>query len=81
MDSSEVIKAVVEDSELSMYAVSGLMGRSRLYIGQAVSAKRIPTIRTMAEICEATGHDLLIRNRKTGREITIDPPKKESNED
>lgn len=77
MQSVDAIKEVVSDSGKSMYRVSLDMGRSKLYIAQAVHAKQIPTIKTMAEICDATGHDLLIRNRRTGREIIIDPPEKE----
>ena len=77
MKAETAIREVVSDSGKSMYRVSLDMGRSKLYIGQAVSSGQIPTIKTMAEICDATGHDLLVRNRETGREIVIDPPKKD----
>lgn len=80
MKAENAIREVVGDSGKSMYRVSLDMGRSRLYIGRAVSGGQIPTIRTMAEICDATGHDLLVRNRTTGREIIIDPPRKENDE-
>ena len=81
MQSDEIIRAVVDDSGMSMYAASLAMGRSKLYIAQAVYAKRIPTVRTLAALCDVTDHDLIVRNRKTGREITIDPPERESDED
>lgn len=77
MQSEDIVREVVSDSGKSMYRVSLDMGKSRLYIAQVVHARRLPTIRTMAEICDATGHDLLVRNRTTGREIIIDPPEKE----
>lgn len=77
MQSEDIVREVVSDSGKSMYRVSLDMGKSKLYMAQVVHAGRLPTIRTMAEICDATGHDLLVRNRTTGREIIIDPPEKE----
>lgn len=70
----EFVRTVVEDSGISMYGVSKRMQRSPLYIGGMVSRKQLPTIQTMAEICDATGHDFLARNRNTGKEIFIEPP-------
>lgn len=77
----EVLKELVQDSGMSMYRISLNMGRSKLYISQAIYEKRIPSIKSMAEIADVTGHDLLLRNRTTGREIIIDPPKKEENDE
>ena len=42
-----------------------------------MSDKKSPGTNVLAEICDVTGHDLIVRNRETGREIVIDPPKKE----
>lgn len=80
MQSEDLVREVVSDSGKSMYRVSLDMGKSKLYIAQVVHANRLPTIRTMAEICDATGHDLLVRNRETGREIVIDPPERSDDE-
>ena len=80
MKAENAIKEVVGDSGKSMYRVSLDMGRSKLYIARAVNVNQTPTIRTMAEICDATGHDLLVRNRTTGREIVIDPPERSDDE-
>lgn len=76
-----LIKAIMDDSNISMYAASLAMGKSKLYVGEAVHSKRIPTIRTVAEICSVTGHELIVRNKETGREIVIDPPERSDDGD
>lgn len=75
MQARDIIRAVVSDSGSSITQASKDMGRSDLYLSSYASRGRIPSIELMAEIGDATGHDLLLRNRKTGREITIDPPR------
>ena len=76
MDARKVIADVVADSGMSKYRVSLNLGRDRSFISSTVAQGKIPTIETMAEIGDVTGHDVIVRNRKTGREITIDPPDK-----
>jgi len=76
MKAEDVLRAVVNDCDLSMVQISKLMGRSNLYVGSYVTKKQKPNIELMAEICDVTGHDVLIRNRITGNEIIIDPPTK-----
>lgn len=74
MKANEVLRAVVNDCDLSMVQISQSMGRSRLFVGSYVSKRLKPNIELMAEICDATGHELIVRNKITGSEITIDPP-------
>lgn len=77
MQAREIIRAVVGDCDMPMTQVSRSIGRSKLFIGRYVSRKVPPGAELLAEICDVTGHDLLVRNRETGREIVIDPPEKE----
>jgi len=81
MRAEDTLQFVIDDSGKSMYAISLDMGKSKLYIAQAVHRQRIPTLRTFAEICEATGHELIVRNKETGREIVIDPPERSDDSD
>lgn len=76
MKADDVLRAMVDDCDLPYMRISQKMGRSKLYIGSYLSKKQKPNIELMAEIGDATGHDLLVRNRTTGREIIIDPPEK-----
>lgn len=77
MRAEDVLREMVHDCDLSQREISKRMGRSHLYVASYVSKKQKPNIELMAEIGDVTGHDLLIRNRRTGREIIIDPPEKE----
>lgn len=74
MKAKDAIRAMVQDSELNQSQVAVSMGRSESYIRSCVSYGRIPSIALMAEIGKATGHDLILRNKRTGNEIVIDPP-------
>lgn len=72
MDASEIIRACLADCSKSARQVCRDMGRSETFLSSR--RNRIPTIKLMAEIADATGHDLLIRNRESGNEFIIDPP-------
>lgn len=80
MQARQIIRAIVADSGMPMTHISQAMNRSYLFIGRYVSRQVPPGTELLAEICDATGHDLLVRNRTTGREIIIDPPRKENDE-
>ena len=77
MQARKVIRAIVDDSGMPMTRISTAMGRSTLFIGRYVSRQVPPGTELLAEICDVTDHDLLVRNRKTGHEIIIDPPNHE----
>lgn len=74
MDAKNIISAAVSDSGKKITAVSRDMGRTRIFLSSYISRGRLPSIELMAEIADATGHDLLLRNRRTKNEIIIDPP-------
>lgn len=78
MQAKDIIRGIVGDAGMTITQASVKAGRSQLFLSSYASRGRIPSVELMAEICDATGHDLLIRNRKTGREIIIDPPTKDS---
>jgi len=77
MRSDEILRAICEDAGMPMSRASSLAGRSNLFIARYMSDKKSPGTNVLAEICDVTGHDLLVRNRETGREIIIDPPEKD----
>lgn len=77
----DVVPTLVKESGASTIAISDAMGRSRGYLSAYIANKRTPNIRLLAELGDELGYDLLLRERKTGREITIDPPERESDED
>ena len=77
MRARDVIRATVEDSGMSMRRVSTLLDRSTYFIASTAGQGKVPSIELMAEIGDVTGHDLVIRNRKTGKEIVVDPPAKD----
>lgn len=76
MRARDIIAAIVGDSGKSGYQLSHEMGMSHGYISQKVAAGSPPNTETIAAICAATGHEVVIRNRKTGHEIIIDPPER-----
>ena len=76
MDARKVAKEMTIDSGLSMYRVSIDMGRNKSFLGTMLASSRSPSAEMLAEIGTITGHDVIVRNRSTGREIIIDPPDK-----
>lgn len=76
MNAKEIIRAIVDDSGKSAYRLSSEMGYGYNYVAAKISQGNPPNVATLAAICEATGHQIVIRNRTTGREIIIDPPEK-----
>jgi len=80
MQSNEILRAICEDAGIPMSRASVLSGRSALFIARYLSESKSPGTNVLAEICNATNHDLLVRNRTTGREIVIDPPERSDDE-
>lgn len=76
MEPKTMLKSLFGRGELSTVETSLKMGRSRGYLSSYIARGNEPGITLMAEICDAIGYDLLIRNRNDGTEIIIDPPKK-----
>ena len=80
MQPGDVVRVLADDYGISRIELSRKLGRSDFFISNYISTGRLPRIELLAEICDATGHDLLVRNRTTGREIIIDPPRKDNDE-
>lgn len=76
MQANKVIRATTQDCSISLRGVSRAMNRSESFLANYLSTGRIPNLELMAEIADATGHDLIVRNRDTGLEILIDPPER-----
>lgn len=72
MKAVDLIKAIVADSGMSQAGVSVRMGHNKGYIASKISAGSPPNIGTVVAICAATGHEVIIRNRETGKELVVD---------
>lgn len=75
MKPRDALTLIVNNSGMSMRALSFSIGRSENFVFQTIKNKSVQKVDTMALIADAAGYDLLLRNRKTGSEIIIDPPK------
>lgn len=72
MKATNLIKAIVTDSGRTPYAISLAMGKSQSYLAQKIYAASPPNIGTLVAICRVTGHEVVIRNRSTGKEVIVD---------
>lgn len=57
------------------------MGRSVGYFRNILSRGSVPRLETFAEIVDAAGFDMYVRQRSTGESIMIDPPGKNAPEE
>lgn len=80
MEPEKVVPYIVSKSGRSTIAISDALGRSRGYLSAYIANKRTPNIRLLSELGNELGYDLLMRNRETGDEFIIDPPKEEDDE-
>ena len=78
MQANEAMLFVVKSSGESLVSISQRLGRSNNYLSSHTARKSTPKADTLAEIVDACGYDLLMRNRETGEETIIDPPKKDN---
>lgn len=77
MTPESIVPYIVSKSGRATIAISESLGRSRGYLASYIANKRTPNIRLLAELGNELGYDLLVRNRETGDEIIIDPPKED----
>lgn len=77
----EAIRAMIAESGKNAVAVSTEMGRSRNYIGSSANRNQNMGTETLAEICDACGYDLVIRNTSSGAEFVVDVPERVENDD
>lgn len=75
MSSVEIIRDLFGRGKASTIDVSRQIGRSDGFIANYISTKRAPSTDLFAEIVDALGYDLIMRNRETGEETIIKPPK------
>ena len=77
MDSSEVLRYVVNHSGKSQRAISIELGKVPTYISSTFTQRSIPTIETMANIANVCGYDLVLIKRSSNEQIRIDPQTEE----
>lgn len=65
---------MARDSGMSLSGLSKDMGRKRAFLSTYLATDRVPSVELMAEVCDASGHDLIVRNRETLKEMVLDPP-------
>ena len=77
MKARKVLPAVVKGSGKSMQSISLEMNRVRTYLANTIKKQAVPRADILAEIADTCGYDLILRNRSSGDEIIIDPPRRE----
>lgn len=76
MQARDLLRYMFRSMPFEQRATSLKMGRSREFISNYVSTKRVPNLELTAEIMDAIDYDVVIRDRFSGKEIIIDPPEK-----
>lgn len=76
MQVNEVIKTIVKLSGSNPHAAAAALGKSREYVRNA-AARPSPALATVADVADVCGYDLIIRDRRTGSEAAITPPRRE----
>ena len=77
MQVNDVITFMVENSGATYNGASEVLGKSREYVRQAATTRRGPALATTADVADVCGYDVLIRERRTGSEAVITPPRRE----
>lgn len=77
MQAKNVLGHFFGKGKMSTIEVSQKMGKSRSFLSNYLSTGKVPSLELTADIMDAIDNDVLIRNRSTGEEIPIDPPKRE----
>lgn len=77
MQVDRTIHAIVEHSPMTGEEVSAALGKSRGYVSVAAGRGRSPSLATVANVADACGVDVVLRDRATGEELgTVDPPRR-----
>lgn len=74
MDVKDALEKAIEHSGMTRYAVAKALGKSNSYIYNLMGKDTYPTYVTIANIADVCEHDVILRSRKTGEEITLDVP-------
>ena len=78
MDVRKALRTVISNGGMPKATLSVSMGKAYTFINTTISRGSIPKTDTFAQIADACGYDLLLRQRSTNDEIIIDPPKPKS---
>lgn len=71
-----ILRAVVDSSQVGSVTLSLRMGKSRGYLAAQMARRVDPSIDLLSEVCHAAGHRLTARDRNSGESIPIDPPER-----
>lgn len=75
MQPGEVVKALISHSGMSAEAMSAACGRSPSWARVVSQPSRSPALATVAQVADAAGVDVVLRDRATGEDVaTIEPP-------
>lgn len=74
MQAFETMLRVIANSGKSRDELSRMMGLSRHYLTTTIGKKSVVRLDNFARLADVCGYTLLVRHRKTGDEIVIDPP-------
>lgn len=80
MQVNEVIRFLVDNAGTNCNAAAAALGKSREYVRNA-AARRSPSLATVADVADVCECDVLIRDRRTGSEAVITPPRREGDAD
>ena len=74
MDVKDALEKAIEHSGMTRYAVAKALGKGNSYIYGIRAKPSVPSFVTIANIANACDHDVILKSRKTGEEITLDVP-------
>ena len=77
MYSVEILRDLFGRGKSSSVETSRKMGRSDSFIANYLSTKRVPNTDLFAEILDALGYDLIMRDRGTGEETIVGLPRQD----
>lgn len=74
MEVKKAITDMIDASGITRYAVAKRLGKGQSYIYNIMGKGSYPSFVTIANIADVCEHDVILRSRKTGEEITLDVP-------
>ena len=77
MKAYEIIRAILDENNLSPTEVSKLMGRAPKYLSTILSRKSSPQCEIMALCLDAMGYDLVARCRHEGTDYVFEIPERD----
>ena len=74
MQAFEVLQAIIDNDDLSVWQVSKRAGKPRTFVSKTIARRSNPNCTTMAELLGAMGYELVARGKTSGKEYRITPP-------